>query len=310
MGTMIEIKNLTKSFKRRNQKGRWKKERFFAVDHISLNIKKGEILGFIGLNGAGKTTALKMLAGLILPDEGNATIDGYDIVKDASILKTKIGFAGEFDRSFYWRLTGRQNLRFFAHLKNIHKAEARINELLDIFNLTESANETSMRYSTGMKHKLVLAIGLLANPDILFLDEPLTGIDPATAVMIKKLMKEKFKNKTIIWASHNLHEIEEMCDRIALIHKGKIVMIGKPEVLKKNYWGYTKILIYSDKLDIFALVPNAKIKKEFVEIRTEDIPESIHKITTVAKKNGVTITDIKIIKPSLEDIFIEVVHNT
>ena len=183
---MIEIKGLTKVFKIHSQKDGHRFEYFNALDGIDLSIKKGEIFGLIGPNGAGKTTTLKILSTLIIPDGGTAAIDGYDVVNDGDVVKTKIGLlVGEFTRSLYWRLSGIQNIKFFAKLRGMHKPNKRIDELIELFSLQDCKDEPVMKYSTGMKHKLALAVGLLNDPPVLFLDEPLTGIDPITTYEIK-----------------------------------------------------------------------------------------------------------------------------
>jgi len=301
---MIVTENLTKSFKKR------KKEEIVAVDHINLEIKKGENVGLIGPNGAGKTTFLKILSTLILPDEGTAIIDGYDVVKDSNVVKSKVSLlAGEFVRSLYWRLSGRQNMKFFANLRNMWNPEERIDELLELFDLKKMENELVMKYSTGMKHKLVLAIGLLNNPPVIFLDEPLTGIDPITAHDIKKIIKNDFKDKTIIWTSHNLYEIEEMCDRITLINQGRIALEGTPEKLKKNYWGYEKIMVICDNPKPFEVLEKVEIKGNIVEIETGDVNKIFLEIMEIAKKEKINVTEIKTLKPTLEEIFMKVIKN-
>jgi ABC-2 type transport system ATP-binding protein len=303
---MINVENLTKNFKKRDtQKNNVKKE-IVAVDHLNLEIKKGEIFGLIGPNGAGKTTLLKILSTLIIPDEGTATIDGYDVVKDASVVKNKVSLlAGEFVRSLYWRLDGRQNMKFFANLRNIWDAEQRIDELMELFDLKDVEHNLVMKYSTGMKHKLALAVGLLSDPTVIFLDEPLTGIDAVTAYEIKKLIKEKYRDKTIIWTSHNLYEIEEMCDRIALINKGKIQLQGSPEDLKKNYWDYEKIMIICNNATAFAPLENSEIKDNVTEIKTKDVNKTLVEIMDIVKEKNVKIKEIKTVKPTLEEIFIK-----
>jgi len=308
---MIVVEDLTKTFKIRISKNKGKYKKITAIDHLNLKIKKGEIFGLIGPNGAGKTTTLKILSTLILPDEGTATIDGYDIIKDADIVKTKIGLlAGEFTRSLYWRLSGIENLKFFAKLRGIRYPMERINELIKMFNLVEYENELVMKYSTGNKHKLALAMGLLSDPVVLFLDEPLTGIDPVTAFELKKIIKNEFKDKTIIWASHNLYEIEEMCDRIALINKGKIILEGEPEDLKKNYWDHVKILINSDKPHVFAsLKDNVEIRGDIIEIKTYNIQKTFLDVMELVKTNNIEIKEIKTVRPSLEEIFMRQVKN-
>ena len=307
---MIVIEDLTKIFKRRISKKNGKYEEIIAVDHINLTIKKGEIFGLIGPNGAGKTTTAKILSTLILPDEGTVTIDGYDVVDDADIVRKKIGLlAGEYTRSLYWRLNGIQNLKFFAKLRGMWDAEQRIDELIDIFGLNDHKNELVMKYSTGMKHKLALAVGLLNDPPVLFLDEPLAGIDPITAYEIKELIKNKFTEKTIVWTSHNLYEIEEMCDRIALINNGKIILDGEPEELKKNYWDHTKILITSDKPNAFTSLQNIEIKDDIVQMKTDNVKRTFLEIMELSKNKNIEIIEIKTMKPSLEEIFMERVKN-
>lgn len=301
---MIVIKNLSKVFKKK------KRDEILAVDHINLEVKKGEIFGLIGPNGAGKTTFLKILSTLIIPDEGTVTIDGYNVVKDADVIKNKVSLlAGEFVRSLYWRLNGRQNMKFFANLRNMWYPEKRINELLDVFNLRQMENELVMKYSTGMKHKLALAVGLLNDPPVIFLDEPLTGIDPITSYEIKQLIKREFKDKTIIWTSHNLYEMEEMCDRIALINKGKIILDGSPEELKRNYWSYEKIMLICNNSKPFEVLENVSIIGNIVEIGTTDAGETFLEIMQIAKENKVKIIEIKTLKPSLEDIFMRSIKN-
>jgi len=234
---MISISNLTKIYRKSLRIGKSKHySETVALDNINIKIDKGEIFGLIGPNGAGKTTLLKILSTLIIPDSGTVTIDGYDILKDEKVVKTKVGLlSGEFTRSLYWRLTGRENLSFFAKLKGMWDVDDRIDYLIDIFGLAGYENEMVMKYSTGMKHKLALAVALVNDPPVILLDEPLTGIDPMTSFEIKKIVKEELRGKTIIWTSHNLFEIEEMCDRIALINNGKIIMVGSPHELMKNH---------------------------------------------------------------------------
>ncbi|MCZ7396132.1 MAG: ABC transporter ATP-binding protein [Candidatus Methanoperedens sp.] len=297
---MIVLNNLTKTFTRKSFLG--KKEKIVAVDHLNLNINKGEIFGLIGPNGAGKTTTIKILSTLILPDEGTVTVNGYNVKKDAEKVRENIGvLAGEFTRALYWRLSGRQNLEFFANLRNMRNIDKRIDELLEMFDLKDYENDLIMKYSTGMKHKLALAVALLNDPPILFLDEPLSGIDPVTTFQLKNMIKNKFRDKTVIWTSHNLYEIEEMCHRIALINKGKIVLEGQPEELKKKIWEYEKIAVRSNNASAFSSL--GEIEGDLVMIKTKNITATFLNIMEVAKNNNIKINEIKTLKPSLEEIF-------
>ncbi len=300
---MILMKDVTKIFN-------IKDKRIVAVDHLNLDIRKGETFGLIGPTGSGKTTTIKMCSTLILPDEGSILIDGHDVIKEEEIIKKKIGvLAGEFVRLLYWRLTGRQNLELFAKLRNMWEYEERVERLLELFGLKDRENDLVMHYSTGMKHKLAFAIALLSDPPILFLDEPLTGIDPLTSYGIKKLVKEEFNEKTIIWTSHNLYEIEEMCDRIGLLNRGKLVLEGSPKDLREKYREYAKVRIVSTNTKPFLEIKGAEMGKEGVEIKTTDVTATIQDIIEVCKRNNIKIDDIKTVKPSLEEIFMESVKN-
>jgi len=154
-----------------------------------------------------------------------------------------------------------------------------------------------------MKHKLALAVALLNDPPILFLDEPLTGIDPVTSFQLKNLIKNMFRDKTIIWASHNLYEIEEMCDRIALINDGKIVLEGTPNELKKKFWDYEKIVVVSNNANAFININGAKIKNNVVEIKTKDVTNTLLEVSDIIQKKNIKVEEIKTIKPTLEEIF-------
>jgi ABC-2 type transport system ATP-binding protein len=308
--SMISIQNLTKTYKTKPKSDAKKSSSITALNRVNLDIFKGEIFGIIGPNGAGKTTLLKILSTLILPDSGTALINGKDILKDENYIKNNTSLlAGEFVRSLYWRLSGRENIRFFAKLKNVWDAEERIDYLFGLFGLTDYENELVMKYSTGMKHKLALAVGLVNDPPVIFLDEPLTGIDPITSYEIKKIIRDKFKDKTIIWTTHNLFEIEEMCDRIALLNKGNIVLKGSPEVLKKRHWGYEKIRVSCDKPEFFSFLENAEIKNGVVEVKTRNFNDTVLKIMKIVKDNNITISDIQTMRPTLEEIFMKGLEN-
>lgn len=279
-----------------------------AVDHINLKIRKGEIFGLIGPNGAGKTTFVKVLSTLILPNTGTASINGHDIVKEDALVRSEVGvLPGEFSRSLYWRLTGKQNLRFFAELYNI-KDESQIDYLVDLFNLREWEDELLMRYSTGMKHKLALARALLNDPPVLLLDEPTTGIDPQASYEIKKLVKTEFSDKTILWTSHNLYEIDEICDRIAMINKGRIVLEGKPSDIKREGLEKEKItlVVESGESHWFSSLENTRIINEYlVEITSTNLKKTLREILDTTEDHHITIKDLRTTAPTLEEVFIK-----
>lgn len=207
------------------------KTEVLAVDRVNLQVKSGELFGLIGPNGAGKTTLVKMLCTLLWPTSGTALVSGYDIKKEENHVKASIGFVSGEERSFYWRLTGRENLRFFASLNDLfgRKGQKKIDKILERLELKEAADNMVYSYSSGMKQKLAIARGLLTNPSILFLDEPTRSIDPLTAKNLKRFIKEdlvKEEGRTVFLTSHRLEEVEELCDRFAILSKGKVSFCG------------------------------------------------------------------------------------
>ena len=229
-GYAIQAFSLTKHFWQRS--GFLKKRKITAVDNLNLEVSRGEIFGILGQNGAGKTTLIKMLCSLVLPDEGSALIDGYNLIKDENKIKSSIGLITSNERSFYQRLTGRQNLEFFGTLQNIPPKilKQRIDEILYLVGLEKAANIWFQNYSAGMKQRLAICRGLLHNPDILFMDEPTSGLDPLAANKLCDFIKTQLsqsQGKTVIIATHQTQEAEKICDRIAIMHKGKIKACGR-----------------------------------------------------------------------------------
>lgn len=312
---MIETHDLCKYFTRRKQGSdilsritRKSREVVRAVDNVNLKIRKGEIFGLIGPNGAGKTTFVKVLSTLILPDGGTASINGHDITKEDSLVRSEIGvLPGEFSRSLYWRLTGKQNLRFFAELYNIRE-DSRIDYLIELFDLEEWQDELLMRYSTGMKHKLALARALLNDPPVLLLDEPTTGIDPQASYEIKKLVRTELHDKTILWTSHNLYEIDEICDRIAMINRGRIVLEGKPSDVKREGLEQERItlVVESGESHWFSSLENARIINEYlVEVISTNLKKTLREILAITEDHKITIKDLRTTAPTLEEVFIK-----
>ena len=200
-----------------------------AVDGVSLEILKGELFGLLGPNGAGKTTLVKMLCTLILPDGGRAEVNGFDLSNEDHV-KASIGFVSGEERSFYWRLSGRQNLEFFATLHGLSAGEAaeRIRRLAEWLDLGEFLDRRFDRYSSGMKQRLGIARGLLNDPQILFLDEPTRSLDPTSAGHLRDIVKQLVRERghTVVLVTHQLREAEELCDRIAIMHKGRLRVVA------------------------------------------------------------------------------------
>jgi ABC-2 type transport system ATP-binding protein len=206
-------------------------ERSAALDGVSFEVGTGEIFGLLGPNGAGKTTLLKILAGLILPTTGTARVSGFDVAVDDRTVKRLIGFVTSDERSFYWRLTGRENLHFFARLYGLGPAAARRRaaDLLDSLDLGDLGDRQFMNYSSGMKQRLAIARALLHDPPVLCLDEPTRSLDPIAAKHLRRFVSERLNRecgKSILLATHNLQEAEEMCARLAILDRGRVVRQG------------------------------------------------------------------------------------
>ena len=205
-----------------------------ALKGIDLQIKPGEVFGILGPNGAGKSTLIKILCTLVLHDDGEVYVNGYDPSKEpGNVLKNLQAVLPE-SRGFSWRLSGRQNLDFYALLYglNDYEAKERINYLLDITGLKERADDGYQRYSTGMQRRLLLCRALIRDTPIIIFDEPTTGLDPTGAADFRDLIKTKLayqEKKTILLSTHNLQEAQEICDRIAILDKGKILACDTPD---------------------------------------------------------------------------------
>lgn len=226
----------------------FQKKEITALSEVNLGVRKGEFFALLGPNGAGKTTLIKILATLILPSSGRALVHGLDVTRYGREVRRRIGYVVGDERSFYWRLTGRQNLRFFATLNNLSggAAAVRIQQLLEFVGLEPDADRMFKDYSSGMRQKLAIARGLLTDPEIIFMDEPTKSLDPLTADAIRSFVREKMigeRKRTVLYATHNLREAEAMCDRLAIISRGSVKYVGAVNELKKKYAGDLRYLI-------------------------------------------------------------------
>ena len=212
-------------------------EPFVAGDGVSFAVQSGEIFGLLGPNGAGKTTTIRMLSTLLEPTDGTATIAGYDIVRQATQVRQSLGAVLTGERSIYWKLTGRENLEYFAALYHLPPAVAKrqIVELLDRLELANKADEYVERYSSGMKQRLAIAKALLANPPVLLLDEPTVGLDPQSARNLRDLILEaRDEGRTVLLTTHYMEEADQLCDRIGIIDLGRIIALDTPARLKQS----------------------------------------------------------------------------
>jgi ABC-2 type transport system ATP-binding protein len=199
-----------------------------ALEDVSLTLSQSEICGLLGVNGAGKTTLIKILATLILPDQGSGEVGGIDLVRFPLQVKARIGLVTTTERSFYWRLSVLENLEFFAALHGLEgkKKRKRIDELLDFVGMEGQAHQSFMTLSTGQRQRLAIARALLSNPGVMLLDEPTSGLDPVAAKSLRGFVKDvlvRQQGKTVLWCTHNLYEAEQLCDRVLVLHQGHIV---------------------------------------------------------------------------------------
>ena len=217
---MIKLVNLTKNY-----------GNLTAVNSINLEVAQGEVFGFLGPNGAGKTTTIKMMAGLLQPTNGSALIGGFDVQKEPLKAKFITGFIP--DRPFlYEKLTATEFMHFVAQLYEMKDSQGRIAELLDLFGLPDWQNELVENFSHGMKQRLVMASALLHHPKILVVDEPMVGLDPRGARLVKDIFKDlASKGVTVFMSTHTLEIVEQMCTRVAIINKGEIIAEGSVEDL-------------------------------------------------------------------------------
>ena len=247
----IHIENLTKSF-----------GNFIAVDGISFDVNQGEIFGLLGPNGAGKTTTIKMLCTLLLPTEGRAEVDSYDVVKEADKVRKKIGVVTE-KLVAYDRLTPLENLKIFGRLYGMdsHAAKQRIEELLKLVELWDFRKNHVGNFSSGMRQRLNVIRALIHDPEIIFFDEPTIGLDPTTSHNIRELIKRlnSQENKTILLTTHYMDEADRLCNRIAIIDYGKIVALDTPNDLKASV-GQDATLE-----DVFIKLTGTKIRDEPVK---------------------------------------------
>ena len=222
---MLNLKNVSKTYGNNTVK---------AVDAISLEVKSGQILGFIGPNGAGKTTAMKMITGILKPDEGTITVNGYDISTEPLAAKQSFGYVPDSPDMFL-RLKGIEYLNFMGDMYQVDETtrQEKITSMAQTFEMTGALSARIQSYSHGMRQKIIIMGALMHNPAVWILDEPLTGLDPRSSFQLKEMMRQHAQAGNIVFFStHMLEVAEKLCDKIALINKGKIVFFGELEELK------------------------------------------------------------------------------
>ncbi|MFQ6617441.1 MAG: ABC transporter ATP-binding protein [Fidelibacterota bacterium] len=276
------------------------------------------MFGVLGPNGAGKTTLIKILSTLILPSDGEAYVNGYNILREEKEVKASIGLVSCDERSFYWRLTGRQNLRFFALLNNLNysAAEKRINSLLSLLEIEPIADRSFKDLSSGMRQRLAIARGLLTDPEIIFLDEPTRNLDFHSARKIKEFIKREIafrRGKTILYATNNLLEAEEMCNRIIILHKGSLKLCGELREMKRveSYNLFIKDCSHEfinkfRKLNLLKVVGQPQFNSEKGEYNFKIETQSISEVIRWVIEKGGEVTGCVPVERKLDEIFSKV----
>jgi ABC-2 type transport system ATP-binding protein len=304
METAVEVRDLTKNY-----------GEITAVNDINFKVRKGEIFGFLGPNGAGKTTTIRILTGVIKPDNGTATIMGYNILKEPLKAKQTISVVPEMANA-YIDLTAWQNLMLIGELYGVPKKERqeKANHLLKEFQLYERRRHLARGFSKGMKQKLILCMALLTEPQVLFLDEPTAGLDVESARRIRDTIRQYNKDGTTIFLStHNMEEANQLCDRTAIINHGKIAAIDSPENLRMKSSSLKSVEVSLNKpvpVNELSKIPNVtEVKKigDKIRLYTDEPHNVINSLIDYARSKGLTIISLNTLAPTLEDVFIKLI---
>jgi ABC-2 type transport system ATP-binding protein len=291
-----------------------------AVRGISFAVERGQLFGLLGPNGAGKTTTIKMLITLLLPTSGTARVLGHDVVDEAREVRKKIGYVFGGDRGLYERLSALDNLRYFAELYGVSGREQRrrIDEVLELVGLTGREKERVEGYSRGMRQRLHIARGILHDPQVVFLDEPTIGVDPVGARELRRTIADLVRGgKTVLLTTHYMFEADTLCDRIAVIAKGRIVGEGTPAQLKSGVTEgtVTEIEVFGvdepavDRLraltGVTAVAVEEQEQKQLLVVQTTGEREMTHAL--LAQLDGVAVGRVTSREPTLEDAYVALV---
>jgi ABC-2 type transport system ATP-binding protein len=287
-----------------------------AVDHISFEVKEGEIFGFLGPNGAGKTTTIRILTCLIKPDGGKAFVAGFDVLKDPIKVKQRIGVVPEIS-NVYVDLTAWENLVLIGKLYGMPMQKVRENatNLLKEFGLYEVKDKLAKAFSKGMRQRLLLCMALVNDPEILFLDEPTSGLDVESArILREKIISYNREGKTVFLSTHNMEEANQLCHRIAVINHGRIAAIDTPENLRAQSMELQYIEVaFNKNVNVEEFSRNTSVNKVMpagnkVRIYTADPSTVIEDLVEYAKRNNLRILSLNTMMPSLEDVFLKLIR--
>ena len=300
MNEVIKIENLKKSY-----------GDILAVNNISLSIEPGEMFGLVGPDGAGKTTTIRVLCGLLRPDFGSVEVLNSDLKKKKKEIQNQIGYLSQ-KFSLYGDLSVDENIEFFADIHNVKKIEKRRDELLAFTRLTPFRDRLAEKLSGGMRQKLALACSLIHKPKIIFLDEPTTGVDPVSRRDFWKILSDLQKDGiTILMTTPYLDEAER-CNRVALMNRGEIIAVDTPQNIKASINKEVIEIITNDIKMTYSLLKekfgtDAQIFGDRINLVTDDDKSAIDNIKTMLQKNNLTLINYRTITPSLENVFIHLV---
>ena len=327
MNHAVETFDLNRTFKlkrEKRKKNKNKNDKVIALENVNLKIHQGELFGILGPNGAGKTTLIKILSTLLLPSSGTALVDGIDVVKYPEEVRKRINMVTGGEQCGYGILNVRETLWMFSQFYGIpnSKAKQRIDELLKILDMERFANTKIGKLSTGMKQKLNVMRGFVCDPKIMFLDEPTLGLDVQISRDVRKYVKTWLKEnleRTVLLTTHYMAEADELCDRLAIIDQGKVLVCDSPQNLKKSL---TKDAVFHIEVNLtlngmekFAHVPGVKnfayehkshLGRTLLKFILED-ESAISNVTESISDNGSKIVSLSKVEPSLEDVFVGLV---
>lgn len=303
---MIQVSDLTKTYGLRK-----------AIDALNFEARQGEILGFLGPNGAGKTTTMRILTGYMPPSSGSATIAGYDVVNDSIEVRKRVGYLPE-TVPLYTEMTVFDYLKFMADLRHIPNAPAVVKETLEMVGLIDRANGYIGNLSKGMRQRVGLAQALLHRPEVLILDEPTIGLDPVQIKEVRNVIREVGRERTVLLSTHILPEAQQLCDRILIINKGKIVVEDTPDNLQTRLAGGERVrmAVQSGAADLTEKIAKIKGVKEVhlvdgnaLEFEYEPGKDIRPAAARLAIQAGLDLLEMRPISLSLEEIFLQLTRD-
>jgi ABC-2 type transport system ATP-binding protein len=304
---MIQVTGLTKEYGARR-----------ALDSISFHANQGEIVGFLGPNGAGKTTTMRILTGYMPPTDGQVTVAGYDVVDESIEVRKRVGYLPE-TVPLYTDMTAMEYLKFMAELRHIPNAEDRAYETLESVNLVDRANSFIGNFSKGMRQRVGLAQALIHRPEVLILDEPTIGLDPTQVVEIREVIREIGKDRTVLFSTHILSEAQQICDRVLIINKGKIVAEDTPENLQSRLAGTQRVVlrVRGDADGLMATVKKVKGTRDVTAANMESVEFEFSagqdvrpQVAKAVVQAGYELIEMHASGMSLEEIFLELTQST